>query len=82
MLALAEAEQARLRQQAAAAAEAHHIRELEALAPKEEYTWTFATQLLEQGYGHYEEVVEILVKLHSTVQTGLIGAPRAVRNDA
>lgn len=64
LLALAEAEQERLCQQAAAEAEARRIRELEALAAKEEDTWTFATQLLEQGYGKYDEVVEMLVKLH------------------
>lgn len=64
LLALARAERDRIRQQAAAEAEARRIRELEALAPKAEETWTFARQLLEQGYSHYDEVVELLVKLH------------------
>jgi hypothetical protein len=64
LLALAEVEQEQLRQQEEAEAEARRIRELEALAPKAEDTWTFARQLLEQGYGHYDEVVELLIKLH------------------
>ncbi|MDT8306247.1 MAG: hypothetical protein RRC07_09940 [Anaerolineae bacterium] len=64
LVTLAEAEKDQLRQQAAAKAEARRIRELEALAPKAEETWTFARQLLEQGYSHYDEVVELLVKLH------------------
>ena len=64
LLALAEAEKARLRQQAAAEAEARRVRELEALASRAEDIWIFATQLLEQGYGNYDEAVELLVKLH------------------
>ena len=64
LLALAEAEKARRRRQAAAKAEARRVRELEAMAPKAEEMWTFAKQLLEQGYGNYDEAVELLVKLH------------------
>jgi hypothetical protein len=64
LLSLAEAEHEQRRQRAAAAAEARRFRELEALAPKAEDTWTFAQQLLEQGYSHYDEVVELLIKLH------------------
>jgi len=64
LLALAGAEQERLRQQAEAEAEARRIRELEALASKAGDTWTFARQLLQQGYSHYDEVVELLGKLH------------------
>jgi hypothetical protein len=65
LLARVEAERDRLRRQAAAEAEARRIRELEALAPRAEETWIFAMQLLEQGYSHYDEVVELLVKLHN-----------------
>jgi hypothetical protein len=64
LLALARAERDRIHQQAAAEAEARRICELETLAPKSEETWIFAKQLLEQGYSHYDEVVELLVKLH------------------
>jgi len=64
LLALAEAEEDQRRRQAAAEAEARRIQALEALAEKEEQTWAFAEQLLEQGYGHYDEVVEMLVQLH------------------
>jgi hypothetical protein len=64
LLALARAEGDRIHQRAVAEAEARRIRELETLAPRSEETWIFAEQLLEQGYSHYDEVVELLVKLH------------------
>ena len=64
LLGLAGAEQERLRQQAEAEAGARRIRELEALASKAGDTWTFTRQFLEQGYSHYDEVVELLSKLH------------------
>jgi hypothetical protein len=65
LLALAEVQAKRMRQQVAAEAEARRIRELEALAPKAEEMWTFAEQLIQQGTGRsYEEAVQLLVKLH------------------
>jgi hypothetical protein len=65
LLALAEAEEEQVRKQLAAEAETRRIRELEALAPKVEETWTFAEQLIQQGTGRtYDEAVQLLVKLH------------------
>ena len=65
LLALAKVEAERVSQRRAAEAEAQRIRELEALAPKAEDTWTFAEQLIEQGSGRsYDEAVQLLVKLH------------------
>jgi hypothetical protein len=65
LLALAEVEEERARKQAATEAEKRRIRELEALAPKAEETWTFAEQLVEQGNGRaYDEAVQLLVNLH------------------
>lgn len=65
LLALAEVEAERMRQQLAAEAEARRIRELEALAPKAEEMWTFAEQLIQQGTGRsYDEAVQLLVKLY------------------
>ncbi|MBK9053563.1 MAG: hypothetical protein IPL78_22480 [Chloroflexi bacterium] len=58
---LAKAERKQARQQAAAAAEAKRIRELETLASKAEATWTFIEQLVEQGTGRsYAEATELL----------------------
>jgi hypothetical protein len=65
LLALAEVEAERMREQAAAEAEARRIGELEVLAPKAEAMWTFAGQLIEQGTGRsYDEALQLLVKLH------------------
>jgi len=64
LLAMAEGEAERIRRQKEAEAEAKRIRELEALAPKAEETWTFAQQLIQQGSGRsYDEAVGLLVKL-------------------
>lgn len=65
LLALAEAEAERVRIQLAAETEAQRIRELEALAPKAEATWTFVEQLIQRKNGRaYDEAVQLLVKLH------------------
>ena len=65
LLALAEVEEERVRKELAAKAETRRIRELEALVPKAEETWTFAGQLIQQGNGRaYDEAVQLLVKLH------------------
>lgn len=66
LLTAAEEERKRVKQERAARAEAKRIRELEALAPKAEETWHYATQLIEQGrLGPYKEAVALLVKLHN-----------------
>ncbi|HZD11554.1 MAG TPA: hypothetical protein VE553_09445 [Candidatus Binatia bacterium] len=65
LLAAAQEERKRVKREEAARAEARRIQELEALAPKVEESWTFATQLIEQGRpGPYKEAVALLVKLH------------------
>lgn len=64
LLELAEAEETHASQRARAEAEARRIRELEALAPKAEETWTFVEQLIAQSNGRsYDEAVQLLVKL-------------------
>lgn len=66
LLSLAEVEAEQMRQQKAAEAEAHRIRELETLVPKAEEMWTFAEQLIQQGTSRsYDEAVQLLVKLHN-----------------
>lgn len=65
LLTAAKDERTRIKREKAARAEARRIKELEALAPKAEETWTHATQLIEQGKpGPYKEAVALLVKLH------------------
>jgi hypothetical protein len=64
LLSMAEAEEVKARNRQVAEAEAQRIRELEALAPKAEETWTFAEQLITQSNARaYDEAVQLLVKL-------------------
>lgn len=65
LLEVAEEEQERALQRQIVEAEAKRIRELEALAPKAEDMWTFASQLIEQSNARaYDKAVELLRKLY------------------
>jgi hypothetical protein len=64
LLAAAEEEEERVRRKQAEEAEARRIRELEALAQREEQTWRQVDTLIQKATGKsYQEAVQLLVKL-------------------